>query len=48
MSEPADTQQYEVLDDAGHKTGRLLDRGSVHKQELWHEVANVWVVNARG
>ncbi|HSW99390.1 MAG TPA: NUDIX domain-containing protein [Candidatus Saccharimonadales bacterium] len=41
-------QQYEVLDDAGHKTGQLLGSAEVHKQELWHEVANVWVINSRG
>jgi isopentenyl-diphosphate delta-isomerase len=41
-------QQYEVLDEAGHKTGELLDAGEVHKQELWHEVSNVWIVNNRG
>jgi isopentenyldiphosphate isomerase len=40
--------QYEVLDDAGHKTGQVLDSDAVHKQEQWHEVANVWIVNARG
>jgi isopentenyl-diphosphate Delta-isomerase len=43
-----DEPQYEVLDDQGHKTGKLLDRTTVHKQELWHEVANVWIVNDRG
>ncbi|MET1033025.1 MAG: NUDIX domain-containing protein [Candidatus Saccharimonadales bacterium] len=42
------TEQYEVLDDQGHKTGQILDRATVHKQELWHEVVNVWVINPRG
>jgi isopentenyldiphosphate isomerase len=40
-----DDRQYEVLDDAGHKTGKILPQAAVHKQELWHEVTNVWVVN---
>lgn len=40
-------QQYEVLDDAGHKTGRLLDRNLIHKQELWHAVTNIWIVNSK-
>ncbi len=42
------SEQYEVLDDAGHKTGQLLDRASVHQQQLWHEVANVWIINSQG
>lgn len=41
-------QQYEVLDEAGHKTGETLDRVTVHKKGLWHEVVNVWVINSRG
>jgi len=40
--------RYEVLDDAGHKTGRLLPRATVHAQELWHEVTNVWILNDKG
>jgi len=43
-----DTGHYEVLDDEGHKTGKLLDRAAVHEQQLWHEVANVWIVNTKG
>ncbi|HKU18172.1 MAG TPA: NUDIX domain-containing protein [Candidatus Saccharimonadales bacterium] len=39
---------YEVLDEAGHKTGKVLDRETVHKQELWHEVVNVWIMNSKG
>lgn len=45
---PQATQTYEVLDEAGHKTGQILDASEVHKQELWHEVANVWIINNRG
>jgi isopentenyldiphosphate isomerase len=41
-------QQYEVLDDQGHKTGELLDKSIVHKGQLWHEVVNVWILNANG
>ncbi|HSX00202.1 MAG TPA: NUDIX domain-containing protein [Patescibacteria group bacterium] len=40
--------QYEVLDNAGHKTGRLLSREAVHTQELWHEVVNIWILNDKG
>lgn len=41
-------QVFEVLDAAGHKTGQILDRESVHAQQLWHEVANVWIINTKG
>jgi isopentenyldiphosphate isomerase len=44
----SETVQYEVLDEQGHKTGRVLDRSAVHQQELWHEVVNVWVMNSNG
>jgi len=39
---------YEVLDDAGHKTGEILPRETVHSRELWHEVANIWILNSKG
>jgi isopentenyldiphosphate isomerase len=42
------TDKYEVLDEAGHKTGEILDKTIVHQQGLWHEVVNAWVVNSRG
>lgn len=41
-------EQYEVLDENGHKTGKILDRVTIHQQELWHEVVNVWIINTRG
>jgi isopentenyldiphosphate isomerase len=41
-------QQYEVLDEEGHKTGQFLAREEVHKRQLWHEVANVWILNTKG
>ena len=42
------TEQYEVLDEQGHKTGEILDRATVHKRELWHGVVNIWVMNPQG
>lgn len=39
---------YEILDEAGHKTGQTLDKKAVHDQQLWHEVVNIWIVNSRG
>lgn len=40
--------QYEVLDEGGHKTGKLLSLKDIHAQELWHEVVNVWIINSSG
>jgi isopentenyldiphosphate isomerase len=40
--------KYEVLDEHGHKTGEILDRSTVHKRQLWHEVVNIWVINSKG
>lgn len=42
------SQEFEVLDEQGHKTGRVLDRQTVHEQELWHETVNVWIINTKG
>ena len=39
---------YDVLDESGHRTGQQLDLKTIHKQHLWHEVVNVWVMNSRG
>lgn len=39
------TDSYEVLDDQGIKTGQILDRVTVHKNQLWHGVVNIWVIN---
>jgi len=39
---------HEVLDEQGHKTGQILTRQEVHEKELWHEVANAWVMNTKG
>ncbi len=44
----APTDSYEVLDENGHKSGQILDRKTVHAKELWHEVVNVWIINAKG
>ena len=44
----SDVQQFEVLDDQGHATGRLLSRGAIHEQELWHPTVNVWILNSGG
>lgn len=38
----------DVLDENGQKTGQVLPIDEVHKQELWHGVAHIWVYNDRG
>ncbi len=40
-------QQYEILDETGHKTGKTADKDIVHQQQLWHEVSNVWIINGK-
>ncbi|HSX32687.1 MAG TPA: NUDIX domain-containing protein [Candidatus Saccharimonadales bacterium] len=45
MAEP---QYSEVLDEEGHKTGQIMERQMVHTQQLWHEIVNVWIMNATG
>jgi isopentenyldiphosphate isomerase len=40
--------QYVVLDEAGHQTDEVQDLKTIHESELWHEVANVWIMNSRG
>ena len=42
------SQEFEVLDDQGHKSGQVLDRKTVHDQELWHATVNVWIINTKG
>lgn len=46
--QPVGSDYFEVLDDQGHKTGKLVDRATVHAQQLWHEVVNVWIINNHG
>lgn len=41
------TTQYEVLDEHGLPTGQILDRETVHKDQLWHAVVNVWIINSK-
>lgn len=42
------SQAFEILDDQGHKTGQVLDRETVHAQQLWHAAVNVWIINTNG
>jgi 8-oxo-dGTP pyrophosphatase MutT (NUDIX family) len=38
----------DVLDENGQKTEQVLPIDEVHKQELWHGVAHIWVYNDKG
>jgi len=42
------SHEFEVLDEQGHSTGQVLDRRTVHDQELWHGTVNVWLINSTG
>lgn len=44
----AGAEQYEVVDEQGHQTGQFFDMRTIHANQLWHEVVNVWVINTQG
>jgi isopentenyldiphosphate isomerase len=48
MDPKAISDSYEVLTESGAPTGEILDRKTVHAKELWHGVANIWIVNSKG
>lgn len=39
------SDMYEVLDENGLPTGQILDKQTVHRQQLLHAVAHVWLLN---
>lgn len=41
-------QDYEVLDNHGISTGKLMSRELIHNQQLWHAVVHVWIINSKG
>lgn len=38
----------DVLSENGKPTGQVLPRSQVHDQELWHNIALVWIYNTQG
>ncbi|PJE65704.1 hypothetical protein COU91_00075 [Candidatus Saccharibacteria bacterium CG10_big_fil_rev_8_21_14_0_10_47_8] len=38
----------DVLDQWGNKTGEVLSKKEVHKRELWHAGAHLWIYNSKG
>lgn len=41
-------EMVDVLDEFGNKTGEVLSKRELHKRELWHRGAHVWIYNSRG
>lgn len=41
-------QQVAVCDEQGQSTGEVMTLSAVHDQELWHQVALVWIYNSQG
>lgn len=39
-------EHYEVLDEAGNPTGVIKSASEIHRDELWHHGAHVWVLNS--
>jgi isopentenyl-diphosphate delta-isomerase len=38
----------DVLDAFGEKTGKVLNKPDVHRQELWHGAVHLWLYNRKG
>lgn len=41
-------EMIDVLDRWGNKTGEVLPKSEVHKRELWHAGAHLWIYNPKG
>lgn len=41
-------EPLDVYDEQGKLTGEVLPRPQVHRQELWHTIAIVWIYNSQG
>lgn len=44
----SEDEQADVLDAYGDKTGQVLSKHDIHRRELWHAGAHVWIYNRRG
>ncbi len=38
---------FDVLDEDGHKTGTVQERGVVHREGDWHRTAHIWIARKR-
>lgn len=41
-------EKTEILDENGHKTGKIMTMLAAHKQGLWHRSVHVWFINKKG
>jgi isopentenyl-diphosphate Delta-isomerase len=41
-------EEFDVLDVAGQKTGKVLPKSVVHERELWHGSVFIWIYNSKG
>lgn len=39
---------FDVLDEAGNKTGQVLSKAEVHEKGLWHGSVFIWISNSKG
>jgi len=39
---------FEILDKHGKPTGEVVDKTKLHKINLWHRAAHVWITNSKG
>ncbi len=44
----ASEEYFDVLDEHGHKTGRIKPRSEVHRDGDWHRAVHIWIVNDKG
>ncbi len=38
----------DVLDENGHKTGIVRNRGLIYKNGNWHRTVHIWLINSKG
>lgn len=38
-------EYFDILDENGHKTGKIKSRISVHKDGDWHRAEHIWIIN---
>jgi len=38
-------EYFDILDEAGHKTGQSIPRSQAHREGQWHRSVHIWVVD---
>jgi len=36
---------FDVLDENGHKTGKIKERSEIHRDGDWHKSVDIWIIN---